>query len=219
MRKITEPKTLVVITGGTCEALYDPAQGTPHMVPLPNTVEDSAIPELIAKLGRADEVDFLKLGMTDSKDMSLSELDATLYHAMEEGYDRVVIVQGTDTMPLHAQYLKKRIAEWSEHAPELQKKTFVFTGAMKPLRDAHGNWHPPEKADLWQNMPRALDDAKAQKPGVYIEMGDMPGLPKGPWEADTVDKQVVVDAPGSRVAHVVHSAFVVRKPPGWEVTF
>ena len=235
MANPTNRKTLVVITGGTIEAGYNPEEVTPFNVPMPPTVEGSAIPELLKKLGGTDDVDCLKLGMTDSKSMAIvgqplgtkTMIDAILHHAIHKHYDRVIIVQGTDTMPEHAQYLKARIAELADYETSAEHKIFVFTGAMAPLRDKHWHFRDESVSDGWVNMRRALQDVHAQTPGVYVQMGDyvetlqgghLPEKPvrkfiQGPWRADAIAKHVDTKRhPVTHVEQVVRSGFVVNNP-------
>jgi L-asparaginase/Glu-tRNA(Gln) amidotransferase subunit D len=192
---------LVIITGGTIEALYNPEEGTPYFVPVPTSVKESCIPQALIELGFSPSTyDICPLTMKDSKKVTTDALDFILNHAIEKQYDKVVVVHGTDTMPIHARYLEDRLEQWgSEHNANLLR--IVLTGAMQPLRDKHGHWRP--QSDGWENLRRAMDDVKTQPPGVYIEMG------KGPWKADQVDKKVsatdgvvrssgFVDAPAER---------------------
>lgn len=212
---INHPKTLVIITGGTIEGLYNPEEGTPYYVPLPEKPEDSAIPGAFEKLGLREQVDFYPLCMRDSKDVHNSTLDHIIAMLAESDYKQVIIAHGTDTMPLHARYIKRRMAEYGSQY-EMDKKKIIFTGAMGPLCDANGKWRDPETKTLqndgWQNLKKALQDVREVPPGVYLEMGNDPEIGQGPWEADTVSKYVKSDRPDSRAAKVTHSGFVKEDP-------
>lgn len=185
-------KTLVITTGGTIESFYDPAQGTPHLVPQD---KESIIPAALAKLGLAGECEFKHLGMEDSKKVRGSTLDAIAWAAAQSDATRIVIVHGTDAMPHNANRLKERIAEYGGEYG-MDAKTFVFTGAMYPLRDAEKQWRESdavtEMNDGWSNLRDALALAKTAKPGVYIEMGPQfePQVGPRPWAAGTVKKSV-----------------------------
>ena len=199
-------KTLVVLTGGTIEAMYNPEEGTPYFVPVPDSVEKSCIPAALEKLGLRDQVDIYPLCMKDSKDVKIDDLKAILTRA--KGYEHVIIVHGTDTMVQNARFLKEQLANSGD-----SKKTIVFTGAMGPLRDKHSQWRPPETVtfqnDGWANLKKAVEEIGVTPPGVYLEMGDVPGLGPGPWEAHTVRKEVQVDGdPTNRASQVTHSGFV-----------
>lgn len=202
-------RTLVITTGGTIEAMYNPEEGTPHYVPVPTSAEDTCIPAALKKMGLADNVDFYPLAMKDSKEVTTSMLEHILWKVASEGYSSIVIVHGTDTMPAHARYLKRRIADYGDEYG-MQAKSFIFTGSMGPLRGRDGVWREPHifktLNDGWTNLDCALKDVHGVKPGVYLEMGH------GPKEADTIRKYVEVDQPGNRAATVTHSGFVDDNP-------
>ncbi|MFM9890027.1 MAG: asparaginase domain-containing protein [Rickettsiales bacterium] len=202
-------KILLVTTGGTIEAMYNPEEGTPFYVPVPKSAHDTCIPAALHKMGFTANVDTYPLAMKDSKEVTTEMLDHILWKAATEGYQRIVIVHGTDTMPVHARYLKRRIAEYGAEYG-MDEKSFVFTGAMGPLRDKRGEWRDPEAHpeynDGWVNLGLALRDTGAVAPGVYVEMGN------GAKEADTIGKHVEVDLPGNHAAKVVHSGFVADDP-------
>lgn len=175
-------KTLVVVTGGTIEAMYDPKDGTPSLVPLPKSAEDSAIPAALERLGLRGHCDILPVAMKDSKEVITAHLDHILAHVAEHGYDKIVIVHGTDTMPLHAQYLKRQIAEYGSWGG-MNEKRFVLTGAMYPLRYEDGTLRPGgEKNDGPRNLAMAMKDVETVPAGVFVERG------QGPQEADTIRK-------------------------------
>jgi L-asparaginase/Glu-tRNA(Gln) amidotransferase subunit D len=209
MMKETETKTLVVTTGGTIEAQYNPEDGTPHYVPVAVTANETCIPAALKKMGLDGQADVYPLAMKDSKEVTTAMLDHILWKAASDGYDCIVIVHGTDTMPLHARYLKRRVAEYGA-AYGVDQKCFILTGAMGPLRDKEGAWREPTEHlkfnDGWHNLRQSLKHVNAQAAGVYVTMGDVPK------EADTIDKKVEVDMPGSRTAQVVHSGFVADDP-------
>ncbi|PZP84286.1 MAG: hypothetical protein DI582_09265 [Azospirillum brasilense] len=72
---------------------------------------------------------------------------------------------------------------------------------MYPLRDAQGQWRDPavipQMNDGWENLRRAITEAPAAAPGVYLEMG------QGLWDADSVTKhvQTETDRPDTKVRH------------------
>lgn len=203
-----EGKILVITLGGTIEALYNPEEGTPEYVPVPQRVEDTAIPEALRRLGLQDRCDVYPLAMQDSKQVTTDSLDHIMDYMARSDYARVVIVQGTDTMPVHARYLKRRMAEWGAHGG-MDEKTVLLTGAMNPLRDKHGQWRDPEgpRNDGWQNLRMAVADAAGTQPGVYVEIGN------GPQEADTIHKYVELSEPDANgVRKVVRSGFMADNP-------
>lgn len=188
----TAEKTLIITTGGTIESFYNPEEGTPHLVPQESV---SVIPAAMEKLGFAGECAFVHLGMQDSKKVGASTLDAIAWAAAQSDAKRIVIVHGTDMMPHNANRLKARIEEYGSQW-HMDEKTFVFTGAMNPLRDTHKAWREPavvtEKNDGWANLGYAMQAARTQKPGVYVEMGPEFEAAVGPrpWAAGTVKKTV-----------------------------
>lgn len=200
MHQACPKKTLVILTGGTIEALYDPAHGTPYYVPVPARVEDSAIPGALEKLGLRDACDIYPLRMKDSKQITTADLDHILVTLAEGDYNAAVVVHGTDTMPIHARYLKRRLAEYGAEQG-MDDKRIIFTGAMYPLRDAQGQWRDPavspQMNDGWENLRRAVAQAPNAAPGVYLEMG------QGLWDADSVTKHVQTenDRPDTKVRH------------------
>ncbi len=200
-------RTLVITTGGTIESQYNPEEGTPYHVPLPDKAADSCIPDALRQLGADGDCDFYRMTMVDSKKMTSANVDHLLAYVAEhhEEYDRIVIVHGTDTSAINAKKIKDRITGMGAYAGAygMAEKTFIITGAMEPLRDKHGGWRP--QADGWDNLRRAIKDARVEKPGVYVEMGARyePNVGPGPWEADTVRKHVETqdDTPGTLVKH------------------
>ena len=185
-------KTLVITTGGTIESFYHPEEATPHHVPQDG---ESIIPAAMEKLGLKGECEFVHLGLQDSKRVGTSTLDAIAWAAAQSNCKRVVIVHGTDMMPHNANRLKARVDEYGGEY-HMDEKTFVFTGAMNPLRGADKAWREPgrvtAKNDGWANLQQAMVVAREQKPGVYIEMGPEFEAEVGPrpWAAGTVKKTV-----------------------------
>jgi L-asparaginase/Glu-tRNA(Gln) amidotransferase subunit D len=207
-------KTLVVITGGTIEALYDPDKGTPYFVPVPDSAEDSCIPAALKELGHDPKsFDVMPLSMLDSKKVWVRSMETILAHATQEGYTKVMVVHGTDTMPSHARYLERRLEEYGQEFGADQLR-IVFTGGMQPLRDSDGTWHARDKVDGWRNLQRAMEDLQREAPGVYIEMGE------GPWKPKRVDKHVQTDGEGKPDSKVLSSGFVHLPPDSYtEISF
>jgi len=206
---------LLVTLGGTIESFYTPkfqgigqADGTPEIVPLAKHAGDSVVPAALDRLGYADHYDHLALAMRDSKHNTTHELDAFMYTLVEHGYKKVVVVQGTDTMPVQARYVQRRLHEWG-----LEDCTVVFTGAMGPLRDAQQQWRDPEqdtyKNDGWHNLSAAMGDVAREPAGVYVRIAPGPH----PHKADEIRKFVALGAPDANgVRSVVDSGFVADDP-------
>lgn len=166
---------LVVTLGGTIESFYNPEQGTPNDVPLEDGADKTIIPAAMAKMGIAENCDFLKLAMRDSKYRTDAELDAIVRHAAEHGYEHVMIVEGTDVTPEQASVLKQKVEAWAAAHPDdgMDRKSFVFAGAMEPLRDANKQWREidttREKHDGWFNLGMAKHHLeKGIPPDVYV---------------------------------------------------
>ena len=127
-----QSKTLVIVTGGTIEGLYNPDKGTPYIVPLPDTPEGSAIPEALKRLGLSKNCTVLKHAMHDSKYTSPEEIQELFHYMVSHRYAKVVFVCGTDAMPAIGRYFQALLQE----KPDLEKYIkIVLTGAMKPLRN------------------------------------------------------------------------------------
>lgn len=207
-------RTLVVITGGTIESYYRPEEFTPYRVPLDHAPKDSVIPKAMQMLGVDHGCDYYPLCIKDSKENTLlPEMDGLLHHIAQHGYRKVIVVQGTDTMPSRAQALKHRLSDWETHGG-MDAVRVIFTGAMTPLRTENKpdgafrgldeNGHPDlhaQDCDGWLNLRLSYEDTQTVKPGVYIEMG------QGPWDPNEVRKDVQTDRPGPG-ARVIGSKFV-----------
>lgn len=182
------PNILVVTLGGTIESFYDPKNGTPKDVPLEQGAEATVIPQVMKTMGLAEGCDFYPVAMRDSKYVSTAELDHVLQYAGEQGYSKILVVQGTDTMPVHGQYLERRIEELQEHLPSLARASIVLTGAMGPLRDAAKQWRDPaidrRKNDGWANLRQARRDVELNMPGAFVRIG------QNLWPASRVKKVV-----------------------------
>jgi hypothetical protein len=208
-------KTLIVITGGTIESSYNPEEATPYHVPLTHAPQDSVIPAAMQMLGLTERrCDYYPLCIKDSKETWLpGHMEALIHHIADQGYTKLVIVQGTDTMPAMAQAFAHRLNDWEGRAG-LDRLRVVFTGAMTPLRDKHQQWRgldahgTPElenkNCDGWGNLRLAYEDAQNAKPGIYIEMG------QGPWPAHEVRKDVTLDR--NRPSTTVQQSSFVHTP-------
>jgi len=212
-------KTLVLTLGGTIESFYAPhptaigeSDGTPEHVPMAPHAHNSVIPAALDKLGYGGQFVHVPVAMRDSKANSTAELDHALMCIAQSDATRVIVVQGTDTMPVHARYMQRRLLEWGAEQG-MDQKTIIFTGAMGPLRDADKAWRNPQevpyKNDGWHNLSAAMIDAKREAPGVYIRMEKGPH----PWHANEVSKYVHLGEPNaSGVREVIDSGFVQDAP-------
>jgi L-asparaginase/Glu-tRNA(Gln) amidotransferase subunit D len=132
---------LVAITGGTIDAMYDPAHGVPYHVPLNGS---SVVPEAIAALGYGDLCECWEVCNKDSKDISESEMATIIDTALAKGFSKLLVVMGTDGLATHAAYAQSYIEKLGAKARHVQ---LVFTGALIPLRRAPdsvdgSHWNP-----------------------------------------------------------------------------
>lgn len=195
-------KTVVFTLGGTIEAIYSPEEGTPYNVPLPKEIKDSAIPEALNRAGAVDNCAIHHLAMLDSKQISAATLDNIVAFVAFHEATNIIIVQGTDTMPIHARYLSRRLLEYGTQN-DMHEKKIIFTGSMSPLRDKSRQWR--EESDGWKNIKSAIENVKSAHSGVYIDMG------KGLWPANEIDKHV--ETKDSPTGKVVTSSGFEHVPP------
>lgn len=195
-------KTLIVTTGGTIESFYNPEEGTPATVP---QTGQSYIPEAIAELKRSGAIpaDFTfyhyPLGQHDSKQVTREHMQHIAYYLHQHPeYEKVMIVHGTDTMPVHARLLKKYLHEFG-----IDNRTVVFTGAMEPLRDKERN--PRPSADGWKNLAYTIHHLPRMLPGVSVVMDEIR------YNAEEINKLVETEdaKPGTEIM-VKHSEFIPR---------
>ncbi|MHC5114789.1 MAG: asparaginase domain-containing protein [Planctomycetota bacterium] len=144
------PRRIALIsTGGTIEKTYDELAGALH-----NHV--SVLDVMLAQLQlRGVELVRVPLMNKDSRDMSDEDhmLIARTAEAMAETHDGVVIVHGTDTLPVTGEHLAEMT---STRVP------IILTGAMRPYALRH--------TDATQNMIESLLAVQILEPGVYVCM-------------------------------------------------
>lgn len=166
----------IITTGGTIESFYNPEHGTPSRVPVG---ERSCIPAALERLGYLDGYVHEPLFLRDSNEFSDADCERMYRAIIDSPLQRVLVVHGTDTMPVHAQELQRRIDLLPPDHPAHQK-TVLFTGGMGPLRDAQGVWR--NQARAWEVLDKAMDGVREQAAGVWLEMG------MGAWRAGDVAK-------------------------------
>jgi L-asparaginase/Glu-tRNA(Gln) amidotransferase subunit D len=164
------PRVLVIATGGTIDSAYDPAHGTPEVVPTPGK---SAIPEALAQLGWTSGQDyhFERFYHKDSQHLHRQHMQAIAHYLQQHPeYEKVIITHGTDTMPRNGRYLSTLL---EQHVDYGLHRTVIFCGAMQPLRSAPDLFLPEERTDAWRNLRLAMEQASKAKPGVYLTDGDI----------------------------------------------
>jgi len=144
-------KILLVNTGGTFNKRYNPIQGTLDVVQ-----DDSILQELLGKWQCTFEI--INIIGKDSLDMTTEDRMELLARIVMSESDDIVIIHGTDTMEITAEYL----------ADAEMEKRIVLTGAMVPYTI------DPTEASC--NLASALGYLQHQdNDGVYIAMNGVFG--------------------------------------------
>ncbi|MDM5271677.1 asparaginase domain-containing protein [Sulfurovum sp. zt1-1] len=144
-------KLLIINTGGTFNKQYNPIDGTLDVI------QDSSIVDTILKKWLC-EFEVLNIIGKDSLDMTTQDRMELLATINMSDYDDFIVIHGTDTMELTAEYLADA---------EIEKR-IVLTGAMVPY-----SIDPTEAA---ANMASAIGYLQRQdNDGVYIAMNGVFG--------------------------------------------
>jgi L-asparaginase len=144
-----QSKVLLISTGGTIEKTYNESDGSlenKSSVIMQKICNNIRIPYTDLDVEVILSKDSLYMDENDRKDICSYIEDRS-----SEGLP-IVILHGTDTMELTANYCFEKIKN--------PKVPFIFTGAMMPLEF--------EKTDAVQNVTEALFAAKIIDPGFYI---------------------------------------------------
>ena len=149
MQENAKTKIIVISTGGTIEKTYDEHDGTLENrgpVIKQSIIERMRLPYTSLEVHSLFSKD--SLHMTDAdREMLCQSIKSFVPLNCP-----IVVLHGTDTMALSAQYCFERIKNLS--AP------VVFTGAMKPLGF--------DDSDATQNVTEALLACKLLTVGIYI---------------------------------------------------
>ena len=144
-------KILIINTGGTFNKQYHPADGTLEVV------QDSSIIDTILKKWLC-EFEVLNIIGKDSLDMTTQDRMELLATINMSDYDDFIVIHGTDTMDLTAEYLADA---------EIEKR-IVITGAMVP--------YSIDPTEATANMASAIGYLQRQdNEGVYIAMNGVFG--------------------------------------------
>lgn len=139
-----------ILTGGTIEKAYDPLTEKPefkHRSILPDYLQD--IVKVYSTLNFETVAQIDSSGMCDAiRGNIVKAVDAT-------EYTHIVIVHGTSTMEVTAQYLEENIKS--------RGKTIVLTGAMIPLKEF-------AMSDGGFNLGYAIAQVQTAPAGVYVAM-------------------------------------------------
>lgn len=141
-------KLCIITTGGTIEKTYDEQAGTLYN-------RGSVVQSMLTHLRLPDcKIQTIDLIAKDS--LFMDQIDRAIIHQEVERQASkgkpVVVLHGTDTMELSAQYVY-------EHSKKLSAPV-VFTGAMKPFGFID--------SDALQNFTEALLASTTLSPGVFI---------------------------------------------------
>jgi len=137
---------LILNSGGTFNKKYNPLNGELE-VPYNNSAIERILQSVESKYDVAGVI------YKDSLDMTMSDRKMLANIIMESKDDTFVIVHGTDTMHLSAEFLSEIFED----------RKIVFVGAMKPFEI--------DNVEASLNLGMAIGFAKAvEKFGVYICM-------------------------------------------------
>ncbi|MFT4840120.1 MAG: L-asparaginase [Planctomycetota bacterium] len=148
---MSDKKRIAMIsTGGTIEKTYDEFHGV-----LDNA--NSVLDVVLASL-ELHGVDIVRVPLLNKDSLEMTsqdhELIARTAGAMAEAHDGVVIVHGTDRLPVTGELLYSMRAE--------PRVPIVLTGAMRP--------YIMRNTDALQNMTEALLAVQVMPPGIYCAM-------------------------------------------------
>ncbi|HUH42122.1 MAG: asparaginase domain-containing protein [Sulfurimonas sp.] len=137
---------LILNSGGTFNKKYNPLNGELE-IPYNNSVIEEILNSVESKYDLAGVV------YKDSLDMNIDDRKRIAHIIMESSDDTFIIVHGTDTMLLSAEFLSEIFDD----------RVIVFVGAMKPFEI--------DNIEASLNLGMAIGFAKAIKDkGVYICM-------------------------------------------------
>lgn len=142
-------KIHVIITGGTIDSAWNPAQDAIVVG------EKSIVPEYFERLKLNDEVEFTHVCMKDSRALNSEDVKNILKAVEESSQIKVLITHGTYTMPDTARYLQAHLKR--------NDQVIILTGAMTPLKGF-------ELSDAAFNLGFACAKLQNLEPGVYLCM-------------------------------------------------
>lgn len=142
-------KLIVLTTGGTIEKVYDEADGALKNGPSifrENILNHLRLPNYeiqVYEVFSKDSLDIDDLGREFLAQAVALELNRAV---------PIVIIHGTDTMDLSAEYCLEKLG--------LPPVPVVFTGAMKPIQ--------MRDSDAFQNVSEAILASQVMEPAYYI---------------------------------------------------
>jgi len=146
-----QKKILIINTGGTFNKVYDPKLGELVVDQTSNILEEIASKWLC-------DFKIMNIIGKDSRDMNSQDRLELLATIIESEYTYIVVIHGTDTMELSAEYL----------ADAEEEKSVVLTGAMVP--------YSIDPVEATANLASALGYLQSCKTnGIYIAMNGFVG--------------------------------------------
>ena len=135
----------IFVTGGTFDKEYNELNGELFF-------KDTHLHEML-RLGRSKlQMEVTTLMMIDSLDMKDEDREKIARACLEAKEEKILITHGTDTMPITAAMLAKKVLN----------KTIVITGAMVPYKFG--------SSDGLFNLGAALAFVQSLPHGVYVAM-------------------------------------------------
>jgi L-asparaginase len=144
-------KILLISTGGTFNKVYDPLNGTLFV-----DKSSSALREIASKW--LCEFEILNIIGKDSLDMNSQDRLELLATISRSEFENIIVIHGTDTMELSAEYLA---------GSDVEKK-IILTGAMVP--------YAIDPVEATANLSSAFGYIQSlSESGVYIVMNSLFG--------------------------------------------
>jgi len=137
----------LLITGGTIDKDYQTTSGE-------LLFSETHLPQILEEASCTVPVRTETLMLKDSLEMSDTDREVILGACCESRTQKIIITHGTDTMVETALKLSE--------SENLQNKTIILTGAMRPFRLG--------RSDASFNMGSALMAVQLAQAGVYIVM-------------------------------------------------
>jgi L-asparaginase len=140
-------KILILNTGGTFNKLYDQIKGS-----LVVSKNNDAI-KTILNHSKIDDISIDGILYKDSLDINDNDREVLVTYIKRLNYQKIIIVHGTDTMDITAEYIFNKIKD----------KTIILTGAMIPFSI--------DPIEATSNLSLAIGNIKLNnKNNIYIAM-------------------------------------------------
>lgn len=151
------PKQSIVLftTGGTIDKTYDEIEG--HLSNRESVIRQKILSRLRLPYTEFEIRDILALDSLYMEDRDREKIYQEVRIALKEKKP-ILILHGTDTMELTAQYVWERLKKGAHFSSLLQP--IIFTGAMRPVGF--------DDSDAIQNFTEAATACHLASPNVYI---------------------------------------------------